>query len=138
MLARFAQRHNEEGILLGLAPARECEPPAGLETVAEIGEGSHGVGEEHDAESRDNEIPLGLEIVNGGVRECEAGRQAGGRALAGAGQHWFGNVEPEDLAAGAHALCEIDRRRAASAADVDHPFARLGVRRRHQPVGNRL
>ena len=56
MLARFAQRQDEERVLLGLAPAGEGEPPAGFEALAQIGERLRGIGEEHDAEPRRDEI----------------------------------------------------------------------------------
>jgi hypothetical protein len=59
------------------------------------------------------------------------------RALAGAREHRLGNVEPQDFAAGSDPGGEIDRRRAAAAADVDHAIAGLWGRRGDKPVGNR-
>ena len=56
VLPGFAQRDHHPRILLGLAPAGEDEPSAGLEAAAQIGEGSRRIGEEHDAESRHDEI----------------------------------------------------------------------------------
>ena len=135
MLQGFAQRHDEEGILPGLAPAGEGEPPAALEPLAQIGEGPGGIGEKHDAEARDDEIgPVRREIMHGCVGVYEAGRQVLLGALARPGEHRLGNVEPEDLAPGPHAGGEVDRRRAAAAADVDHAIARLGAGRDNQPV----
>ena len=128
----------KKGFCFGLAPACEGEPPAAFEAFAEIGEGASGIGEKHDAESRDDEIgPSEREIEHGGVGVNEADRQVLRGALARSGEHRLGNVEPEDLASRSHARGEVDRRRAAAAADVDHPFAGLGSSRRHQPVGNR-
>ena len=69
--------------------------------------------------------PLGVEIVDGGVGEFEPYRQVSRRALAGAREHRLGNVEPQDFAAGADARGEVDRRRAAAAADVDHALSGL-------------
>src|ERR1700722_4441827 len=59
------------------------------------------------------------------------------RALPAAGQHRLGNVEPEDLATRIDAGDEVDRRRAAAAADIDHAIARLWRRDRDEPLGNR-
>ena len=81
---------------------------------------------------------LGADLVHRGVGERETRRQTGLGALEGARQHGLGNVEAQNLAAGRDALREFDRRRAAAAADVDHPLARLRVRRCYKLVGNRL
>ncbi len=58
------------------------------------------------------------------------------RALAGAGEHRLGDVEPEHVAAGTDPGGEVERRRAAAAADVDHAIAGLGVRDGEEPVGH--
>ena len=109
-----------------LAPASEDEPAAGSEALAQIGEGASGIGEKHDAEPRDDEIgPSEREIVHRGVSVNEADRQVQRGALARSGEHRLGNVEPQDLAFGSHSRGEVDRRRAAAAADVDNPFAGL-------------
>ncbi len=138
MLACFAQRQDEERIELGRAPAGEGEPPAGFEALAQVGERARRIGEEHDAEPRRHEIGVvGLERVDRGVGEFEPDGQVLGRALTGASEHRLGNVEPQDRAGGTDALRELDRRRAAAAADVDHPLAGLWRRRGDEPVGNR-
>jgi hypothetical protein len=58
------------------------------------------------------------------------------RPLVSARQHRLGNVEPEDLAARTDAGGEVDRRRAAAAADIDHAIARLWRRDSDESVGN--
>ena len=126
VLARFAQRQDEEGVLPGLAPAGEGKPAARLEALAQVGERSRWIGEEHDAEPRNDEVgAVGLEIIDGGVGAFEPDRQALRRPLASARQHRLGNVEPEDLATRTDAGGEVDRRRAAAAADIDHAIARF-------------
>ena len=128
----------EERVLLGLAPAGEDETAARLEALAQVGERARRIGEEHDAEPRRHEVgAVGLEVVDGGVGAFEPDDQVLGRPLAGARQHRLGNVEPQHLAAGTDAGGEVDRRRAAAAADVDHAIARLWRRDGDEPVGNR-
>ena len=56
VLARFAQRQDEERVLLCLPPAGEGEPPADFKAAPQVGEGSRGVGEEHDAEPGRHEV----------------------------------------------------------------------------------
>ena len=80
---------------------------------------------------------MGVEVVDRGVGEFEPDGQVLRRALAGAREHRRRNVEAQDRAAGTDALREVDRRRAAAAADVDHAVAGLRLRRGDQPVGNR-
>ena len=128
----------EPGILLGLTPAGEDETAARLEALAQVGERARWIGEEHDAEPRRHEVgAVGLEIIDGGVGAFEPDGQVLRRPLAGARQHRLGNVEPEDLATRTDAGGEVDRRRAAAAADIDHAIARLWRRDRDEPVGNR-
>ena len=83
VLARFAQRQDEERILPCLPPAGEGEPPAGFKAAPQVGEGSGGVGEEHDAEPGRHEVGrFGLESVDGGVGPFEPDRQAFPRSRA--------------------------------------------------------
>src|SRR4029077_9515566 len=139
VLARFAQRQDEEGVLLGLTPAGESEPAAKLEALAQIGERARWMSEEHDAEPRRYEVgSVGLEIVDGGVGAFEPDRQVLRRALAGARQHRLGNVEPEDLATRTDAGGEVDRPRAPAAGHIHHAIARLWCRYGDEPVGNRV
>jgi hypothetical protein len=56
-------------------------------------------------------------------------------ASSGARQHRLGDVEAKDLA-GTDPGGEVDRRRAAAAADVDHALAGFRGRRGDEPVGN--
>ena len=133
-----AQRRDHPRVLPRLAPAGEGEPSARSKAAPDIGEGERRIGEEHDAETRDDEIrPVGR-LVHGGVRKHETRRQIGLGALAGARQHGLGNVEAQNLAAGRDAPREVDRRRPAAAADVDHPFAWFRVRHRYEALGDGL
>ena len=137
-LRRFAQRQDEERVLLRLAPAGEDKPPAGFEAPAQVGERLRRIGEEHDAEPRHDKVRgVGGHVVDRGVGECERDRQVLRRSLAGARQHRRRNIEAQDRAGWADALRELDRRRAAAAADVDHAVAGLRIRHGDQPVGNR-
>ncbi len=116
--------------------AKASRPP-GFKAAAQVGEGARRVGEEHDAEPGRHEVGcFGLEGVDGGVGAFEPDRQAfapaRGRARASARK-----CRAPGLRLRGDACGEVDRRRAAAAADVDHALARLRARRGDQPVGNR-
>ena len=134
VLAGLAQRHDDPRVELRLPPRGEGDPSAGAKAAPQIGESGRGIGEEHDAEAGDDEIGRArLRRMHGGVGADEAHGQAGG-ALASPGQHHLRDVDPDDLAARGDLPGEIDRGRAAAAADVDDPLARLRPRRGDEPL----
>ena len=125
------QRHHEERIFARLAPAGEGQPARRLQRLAQVRKRQRGIGKEHHAEARDQEIKtVGLERIDGRIRQHEIDRQTRRRGLAGAGQHRPRNVDPHHMSAWADLLRERDGDGAAAAADVDDALAGFGSRAR--------
>ena len=124
------QRRHEERIFARLPPAGESQPPRWPHPPTHIGEGERRLGEKHHAEAGGQKIEArGGKRINGRIRQHEFDRQARRRDLPGAGQHRPGNVDAQHMAAWANLLRQRDRDRAAAAADIDNPLARIGPAR---------
>ena len=128
------ERHDQPGILLGFAPADESQSPARPQRAAQVGEGRGGIGEEHHAKPRHENIRRLLrKILGAGVGEPEP-RLAAERdgPFARPGEHPFGNVYAERPAALADRRGGGQRRVAAAAADVDDFLTLAKVRGQEQ------
>ena len=132
---RRAGRHRAPGILLRRAPRNEDEAARGLERTPDVAEGRDRIGEEHDAEAREDEIVgLGLERMRGGIAHHERGvlQSVRTRRL----DQSLGNVDTQHMSGDADRMGERGRCPAGAAADVDDVLAMLRRGGRQADVAN--
>ena len=140
MLRGGLERQEEPGVLPERLPAHEGEPSAGSKRRAQVRERRHGVGKEHDAEARVDDVegargkPMCLRV---GVLEADVRQARRARRLGGAFEHRGGDIDAEDQPRGPDAPGEGDRRVAAAAADVDHALAGGDARPIHRALAER-
>ena len=106
------QRRHHPRIFLRLAPAGKGEPPRRLQRAAEVGEGRNGIGEEHHAEARGEQIKARrLERMHRRIRQHEIERQSLWCKRARLRQHRVGDIEAERETAWRDSLRERKGRR---------------------------
>ncbi|MGY3358533.1 hypothetical protein ACVWZK_005196 [Bradyrhizobium sp. GM0.4] len=136
LVDRHKRRHHPR-IFLRLAPAGKRQPSRRLQRAAEIGERRDGIGEEHHAEPRGQQVKARrLERMHRRIGQHEIERQAFWRKRARLRQHRLGDVEPERKAIRRDILRERERRRTGATADVEDALARLRPGAGDQHVGN--
>ena len=107
-------------------PADERDAAAATERARQVGERGTRVGEEHDAEAREEHVErAGRERVRlrVGLLEasvCDSGGTCGGPGLL---EHGRGHVGAEHGSLRTDAAGELERRLSAAAPDVDHALA---------------
>src|SRR5438876_761526 len=131
----------EPRVLTERLPADEGDPSAGTQRRAEVRERRCGIGEEHDAEPRVEDVELAAGETVGlrvGVLDEDVPEAGVPRRLGGARDHPGGDVDAEDATFGPDPPRELERRVAAAAADVEHALARGDARPIHRAATERL
>ena len=128
LTARHLERQLEERRLRAVGPHGGAQAPSWRDSAGEVGERRWWIGEEHQPEPGQQQVGgevAGIPRRRVGAHPLDA-RRSRRRRL----DHLRCHVDADDAAGGAGELGGSPRRRACSAADVDHRLARPQPRRR--------
>ena len=125
--ARARAGHGRPLVVVAGLPAHEGQAATGPDRGAQVGEGGHGIGEEHDAEAADQDVGgSGAQVAAGGVGlpELDVVDAALGGPDPGHVELVGREVDAEHRPVGLDGPRGRHRQVTAAAADVEHPFTR--------------
>ena len=128
--------HEHPRVVGQLCPHRAGQPPSRAQRAPDVGERSHGVREEHDAEPRVDRVEVAAErlCLSVGGYEANVG-DVSRRGPAGRSRdHRRRDVDADDIASGGHSGGQIHRARSRTASNIEHLLAGLeaeGIHGRH-------